>query len=104
MTLTIHKILIHGSTVIKQASLPIGQMSEKTPEAGNKHFRLCWQNYARMFSREACDRSVINRLILSWAPILVLQECDAHWKRYITISERVCGQFFLGEPTCRVDH
>ena len=70
MTPTLHKILIHSSTVIKHALLPIGQLSEEASEARNKHFRLYRQKYARKFSREACNRDVINRLLLTSDPLL----------------------------------
>ena len=71
MTPTLHKILIHSSTVIKHALLPIGQLSEEASEARNKHFCLYRQNYARKFSREACNRDVINRLLLTSDPLLI---------------------------------
>lgn len=38
MTPTMHKILIHSVTVIENALLPIGLLSEEA-EARNKHFR-----------------------------------------------------------------
>lgn len=62
MTPTVHKILIHGPTVIEKALLPIGQLSE--------HFRLFRQNYARKFSRKSCNLDVLNRLLLSSDPVL----------------------------------
>ena len=49
---TMHKVLRHGTTIIEQAILPIGQLSEEAAEARNKHFRLYRQNYARKSSRE----------------------------------------------------
>lgn len=36
MPFSIHKILIHGSDIIKNASLPIGMMSEEAQESRNK--------------------------------------------------------------------
>ncbi|XP_069685850.1 uncharacterized protein [Periplaneta americana] len=70
MTPTMHKILIHGPTVIENALLPIGQLSEEAAEARNKHFRSYRQNYARKFSRESCNLDIINRLLLSSDPLL----------------------------------
>ncbi|KAJ4452203.1 hypothetical protein ANN_03721 [Periplaneta americana] len=67
---TMHKILIHGPTVIENALLPIGQLSEEAAEARNKHFRSYRQNYARKFSRESCNLDIINRLLLSSDPLL----------------------------------
>lgn len=70
MTPTMHKILRHGATIIDHAILPIGQLSEEAAEARNKHFRTYRQNYARKFSRESCNRDILNRLLLSSDPLL----------------------------------
>lgn len=70
MTPTLHKILVHGSEIIKSALLPIGQLSEEAAEARNKHFRTYRQDYARKFSRESCNRDILNRLLLSSDPFL----------------------------------
>ena len=70
MTPTMHKILRHGATIIDQAILPIGQLSEEVAEARNKHFHDYRQNFSRKFSREICNRDIINRLLLSSDPLL----------------------------------
>lgn len=70
MTPTLHKILIHGATVIKHSILPIGQLSEEAAEARNKHFRLYRQDFARKFNRIQCNRDVLNRLLLTSDPFL----------------------------------
>lgn len=70
MTPTLHKILIHGSTIIKHALLPIGQLSEEAAEARNKHFRSYRLHYTRKFSREICNKDVLNRLLLTSDPFL----------------------------------
>ena len=67
MSPTVHKVLVHGATVISYAILPIGQLSE---EARNKHFRQYRQDFSRKFSRELCMRDVLNRLLLSSDPFL----------------------------------
>lgn len=69
MTPTMHKILIHGAIVIKNALLPIGQLSEEAAEARNKHL-LSRQDFARKFSRESCNRDIYNHLKLSSDPLL----------------------------------
>lgn len=69
MTPTMHKILIHGAVIIKNALLPIGQLSEEAAEARNKHFRTYRQDYSRKFSRESCNRDIFNRLLLSSDPL-----------------------------------
>jgi len=49
MTLTMHKILIHGAIVIENTLLPIGQLSEVAAEARNKYVRLYRQNLQGSF-------------------------------------------------------
>lgn len=58
-------MLSHGAAVIKEAILPIGQLSEEAAEARNKHIRAFRLNYARKFSRVACNTDVLNRLLLT---------------------------------------
>lgn len=70
MTPTMHKILIHGASIIENALLPIGQLSEEAAEARNKHFRSYRQNFARKFSREECNLDVYQRLLLTSDPLL----------------------------------
>ena len=50
--------------------LPIGQLSEEAAEARNKHFCLYRQNFARKFSREACNRDILNQLLLTSDPLI----------------------------------
>lgn len=70
MSPTVHKILVHGATVIAHSLLPIGQLSEEAAEARNKHFRLFRQNFARKFDRVKCNRDILNRLLLTSDPLL----------------------------------
>lgn len=70
MSPTLHKVLSHGAAVIKEAILPIGQLSEEAAEARNKHIRAFRLNYARKFSRVACNTDVLNRLLLTSDPLL----------------------------------
>lgn len=70
MSPTVHKILMHGATVISYSILPIGQLSEEAAEARNKHFRLYRQNFSRKFDRVKCNRDILNRLLLTSDPLL----------------------------------
>ena len=95
---------IHGSTVIKHALLPVGQLSEDTAEARNKHFRLSRQNYARNFStREACNREVINILLLTPDPILAEIRPTSR-NKYKTISDKAAEMLLSAELILRVDN
>lgn len=70
MSPTMHKVLIHGAIIIKNALLPIGQLSEEAAEARNKHFRSYRLNFARKFSREECNMDIYQRLLLTSDPLL----------------------------------
>jgi hypothetical protein len=70
MTPTMHKIFIYGATVIENALLPIGQLSEEAAEARNNYFHIYRQNFARKFSRVSCNLDVLNRLLLSSDPVI----------------------------------
>lgn len=48
---SIHKILIHGSLIIKNALVPIGQLSEEAQEASNKNYNRFRENHSRKSSR-----------------------------------------------------
>lgn len=80
MSPTIHKVLMHGTEVISQAILPIGQLSEEAAEARNKHFRQYRLNFARKFSRVECNKDVLNRLLLSSDPYLSCSRPRQHKK------------------------
>jgi len=60
---TVHKILVHGSSVAKFALLPIGQLSEEALEARNKYLRNFLLNHTRKFSRTITNRDLFQRLL-----------------------------------------
>lgn len=51
MPTSVHKVLMHGSAVIRSFLLPIGQLSEEALEAGNRVFRNTRLFHARKTSR-----------------------------------------------------
>nr|CAI5850437.1 unnamed protein product [Callosobruchus analis] len=70
MSLTLHKMLIHGAAVISHFMLPAGQLSEEAAAARNKHFRLYRQNFSKKFDRVNCNRGILNRLLLKSDPLV----------------------------------
>uniref|UniRef100_A0A6P7EZ54 Uncharacterized protein LOC114324861 isoform X1 n=1 Tax=Diabrotica virgifera virgifera TaxID=50390 RepID=A0A6P7EZ54_DIAVI len=83
---TLHKVLRHGAAVIKQAILPIGQLSEEAAEARNKHIRAFRLNYSRKFSRVACNTDVFNRLLLTSDPLLTVMRNARHKRKRTPLS------------------
>jgi len=46
-----HTILIHGSLIIKNVLVPIGQLSEEAQEASNKNYNRFREHHSRKSSR-----------------------------------------------------
>lgn len=67
---SIHKILIHGSQVIGQAILPIGQLSEEAQESRNKDLKHYREKHTRKISRVATMTDLLNALLVSSDPLI----------------------------------
>lgn len=70
MPVTLHKILVHGKSIIEKSALPLGMLSEQAGESKNKNYRHDREKRARMTSREANLLDVFNRAMDSSDPIL----------------------------------
>lgn len=70
MPVTVHKLLIHSTEVIKTAIVPIGQLSEEAQEARNKDCRRFREHNTRKCSRLATNRDLLNMLILTSDPLI----------------------------------
>lgn len=70
MPVTIHKILIHGESIISSSFLPIGYLSEEAQEARNKDYRNYRLRYTRKCSRTATNEDILKRLLVSSDPFL----------------------------------
>lgn len=73
MPTSVHKILFHGASVINNAILPIGELSEEAQEAKNKDVKKFRTHFTRKSSREHTNEDLFCRLILSSDPYLSLQ-------------------------------
>ena len=70
MPTSVHKILLHGATVIANAILPIGELSEEAQEAKNKDLRRYREHHTRKISALKINEDLFHRLILSSDPQL----------------------------------
>lgn len=68
MPISMHKILIHGWSVIKESLLPIGELSEEAQEAKNKDIRYFREHHTRKNSRVETNTDLFLRMILSSDP------------------------------------
>lgn len=70
MPASVHKILLHGSAIIRSALLPIGQLSEEAQESRNKDLKNFREYHTRKSSRVSANVDLINRLLISSDPII----------------------------------
>lgn len=70
MPVSIHKLLIHGSDIVKNAIVPIGQLSEDAQEANHKYFRNYRDNHSRKMSRNQNNEDIFNNLLIASDPII----------------------------------
>jgi hypothetical protein len=63
-------VLIHGSEVIKQAILPIGQLGEEAQEAKNKDFKFIREHRSRKDKAEHTNIDLFHYFLLLSDPII----------------------------------
>lgn len=66
----VHKLLIHGAAIAKEAILPIGLLSEEAMEARNKDIRRFREQHTRKSSRMATNEDLFRRLLLTSDPFI----------------------------------
>lgn len=67
---SVHKVLLHGSDIMRKLVLPIGYFSEEAQESGNKIFKAARRYYSRTCSRKSNNEDVLNYLLVSSDPII----------------------------------
>lgn len=70
MPATVHKILIHGAIIIKEAILPIGQLSEEAQESRNKDLKKFRESNTRKNCRVLGNQDLLNRLLITSDPLI----------------------------------
>lgn len=70
MPQSVHKLLIHGTKLIKEAVLPVGMMSEEAQEARNKDYKNLREYHSRKFSRMDTMTDLMHMLLISSDPIV----------------------------------
>lgn len=66
-------MLLHGSAIIKNCLVSIGELSEEAAEAKNKDIKLFRLNHTRKISRVLTNTDLLNRLLLSSDPFIAGQ-------------------------------
>lgn len=70
MTVTVHKILIHGAKIIESIPLPIGMLSEQAGESRNKFWRYDREHHTRKLDRKTTVLDLFHRALESSDPLL----------------------------------
>lgn len=67
---SVHKVLLHGSDVIKYGLVSIGELSEEAAEANNKNLKAFRRDHTRKMSRKVTNIDLMNRLMLHSDPFV----------------------------------
>ena len=70
MPQSLHRLLIHGASVIRNFNLPIGILSEEAQEAKNKEFKKFRESFTRKISRIKTNEDLMRRLLCSSDPLI----------------------------------
>lgn len=70
MSVTLHKVLIHGPQIIASSVLPIGCFGENASEARNRFYKRDRRSYSRQCSRVNNLTDVFHRSMDSSDPLL----------------------------------
>ena len=70
MPASMHKILIHGASIIDSFLVPIGQLSEEAQESRNKDFKRYRENNTRKSSRIKTIEDLLHCLLISSDPYI----------------------------------
>ena len=73
---SLHIILIHGASIIKNTVLPIGKLSEEAIETSHKIIRKFRKHHARSVSRIQTNEDVFKRLLINSDPKLSQIRCN----------------------------
>ena len=81
MSVTIHKILIHGAKIIESISLPIGMLSEQAGESRNKFWRYDREHHTRKFHRKTTVLDLLHRALESSDPFISTMSIGSRHKK-----------------------
>lgn len=91
MSVTLHKILSHGSQIIKSSPLPIGMLSEQASESRNKFWRYDREHHTRKLNRKTTVLDLFHRALESSDPFLSMISLRNRQKnnKRLVLSEKV---------------
>lgn len=99
MTVTIHKILIHGADIIKNSSVPIGMLSEQASESRNKYWRYDREHHTRKSDRKKTMYDLFHRALVSSDPIISAHRMSQRQKNLKRRSLPAAALALLKVPT-----
>lgn len=70
MTVTLHKILVHGEEIIENSTLPMGLLSEQAGETRNKFYKYDREHHCRKSDRIKTITDLFNRALESSDPVI----------------------------------
>jgi hypothetical protein len=101
MTVTLHKILVHGEEIIQNSTLPMGLLSEQAGESRNKFYKYDREHHCRKSDRVKTLTDLFNRALESSDPLIAsirLSERQKNLKK-LPLPKEVINLLKAPEPT-----
>jgi len=101
MSVTLHKILVHGSEIVRHSVLPVGMLAEEAFEARNKYYKNDRLQHSRKISRSATLADVFYRAMDSSDPLVssINLESRLHNYKCLKFPPEVIHLFEVSEPS-----
>jgi hypothetical protein len=70
MPASVHKVLVHGASIVSGAILPVGPLSEEAQESRNKDLKYFRRSHSRKIFQSSTNEDVFNLLLVSQDPLI----------------------------------
>ena len=109
MSVTMHKLLIHGIDIISNMLVPIGQLSEEALEARHKEIRYLREHHTRKNSRINTNKDLFQVLLINSDPhvskyranhIKLKKKKDSDIIKYLIDDSNYCESSDTNRDTC----
>lgn len=104
MTVTLHKILMHGRQVIESSPLPIGMLSEQAGESRNKFWRYDREHHTRKLDRKTTILDLFHRALESSDPYLSSHSLQNRQKEKKTLPKKVLNLLKVTEDNVHYNY
>lgn len=104
MSATLHKILVHGSDIVRHSVLPLEMFAEEASEAKNKYYKNDRLHHSRKTSRSATISDMFYRSMDSTDPLISSQNLESQFNssKYEKLPQAVLNLMKIPEENLKV--